>query len=88
MSALFESVQVDYPFIACVDRVAESAVATASADVDFLFHNRANLHLLCLHSQQQLVDGLPVGETAAFRQYIYFVAGGVEVAAYERLPPE
>jgi hypothetical protein len=80
-----QAAEADHPLIVCVSREGNRCVATASEDYWFLFHNRRNEHLRCIHSQQSPVPTLRPGETATFRQKIYFVDGGLarSVAAFE-----
>ena len=49
---LDEEVEVDHPLMVCVARDGVRSVGTASDDFHFLFHNRANPHLWCMHSHQ------------------------------------
>ncbi len=90
LSELFEPTSVDHPLMVCVARDGARAVATASAQLDYLFHNRANPHLLCLHSTQQIVDGIQPGGEHTFVQRVYFTEGGIDgaVALFDALPPE
>ena len=85
---LEEDVQPDHPLMACVTRDGDRSVGIASDDFHFLFHNRANPHLWCMHSTQWPVPVLPAGHAAVFRQKLYFVNGGLSdcVAAYEADP--
>jgi len=89
LSHLFESTAVDHPLIICASRDGSRCVGTASADVDYLFYNRANPHLLCIHSTQAIQDAVPAKATVEFVQHVYFVNDGVEACAslYDRLPP-
>lgn len=68
--------RADHPLMICLDRQKKRAVATASQHYQCVFHNRAK-YLRCVHSQQVPVPALPPGETATFRQWIFFVEGGV-----------
>ena len=88
MSPLYEKVEVDHPLMVCVAKEGDRCVGTASDDYRYLFHNRANQHLWCIHSQQMPVATLSPGETVEFRQRVYFVDGGLEecVAAYDADP--
>lgn len=74
---LFESTEVDYPLIVCVAKDGRRCVGTASDDYDYLFHNRANHNLLCIHSTQSSVPVVAQGQTATFCQRVYFVDGGL-----------
>lgn len=47
----FGEVPSAIPTIVCVATDGIRAVGTASEDYRFLFHNRANVHLWCVHSQ-------------------------------------
>ena len=87
LSHLFEPVAVDHPLMVCVSRDGDRSVGTASADADHLFHNRANPRLLCIHSTQEISDGVPPGATVLHRQRIYFADGGVD-ACMERYSPD
>jgi hypothetical protein len=80
-----QAAEADHPLIVCVSREGNRCVATASEDYWFLFHNRRNEHLRCIHSQQSPVPTLRPGETATFRQKVYFIDGGLarSVAAFE-----
>jgi hypothetical protein len=69
--------RADHPLIICLDKEEQRAVATASADYQCVFHNRDSKYLRCIHSQQAPVSSLPPGEAAIFRQWIFFVEGGV-----------
>ena len=75
------------PLMVCVSRDGDRSVGTASADADHLFHNRANPRLLCIHSTQEISDGVPPGATVLHRQRIYFADGGVD-ACMERYRPD
>ena len=77
--------EVDHSLIVCVSKDGDHSVGTASENYQFLFHNRANEDLLCIHSQQAPVPVLGSGETAIFRQNVFFVEGGLTdcVAAFE-----
>ena len=85
---LNEDLAADHPLMVCLSRDGDRAVGTASADFQFLFHNRANENLLCIHSQQRPVAALSAGATATFRQKVYFVDGGLAecVSAFEASP--
>jgi hypothetical protein len=80
-----QTAEADFPLIACVSKDGNRCVATASKDYWFLFHNRRNEQLLCLHSQQSPVPKLEPGVTATFRQKMYFINGGLNdcIAAFE-----
>ncbi len=91
LSHLFEQVRSDHPLMACVSKDGRRAVATASADYEHVFHNRANPELLCIHSAQRPVPELAPGRTAALTQHVYFVEDGIQecVEAFEAArPPE
>ena len=90
LSHLFEPVPVDHPLIVCVSRDGERSVGTASADPDYLFHNRANPRLLCIHSTQAISDGVAPGAEVLHRQRIYFAAGGIDACLerYRAEPPQ
>ena len=90
ISELYEAIPADNPLMVCVSRDGDRSVGTASDDYHYLFHNRANPHLWCMHSQQSPVAVLGAGETASFRQKVYFVEGGLSacVSAYEADPME
>jgi hypothetical protein len=81
LSHLFEPVAADHPLMVCVSRDGRRSVATASDDYEHLFHNRANAELLCIHSSQRGVPTVAPGETAVFRQRVYFVEGGIDDCA-------
>lgn len=85
LAHLHESIAADHPLIACVSDDGARAVGTASENYRFLFHNRANAHLWCIHSQQSPAPALAPHETAYFRQTVYFSDEGLEgcVAAFE-----
>ena len=74
---LNEDVVADHPLIVYLSKKGDRAVGTASSDFQYLFHNRANEHLLCMHSQQRPVGTLEPGTVASFNQKVYFVEGGV-----------
>lgn len=82
---LHESIAADHPLIVCVSDDGARAVGTASEDYRFLFHNHANAHLWCIHSQQSPAPVLAPHETVCFRQKVYFSDQGLEgcVAAFE-----
>ncbi len=84
MSHLFEATKADHPLMVCLSKDVRRAVATASKDYEFLFHNKANPELWCIHSSQKPATVKPGGE-ALFEQSIYFVEGGIEecVHAFE-----
>jgi hypothetical protein len=69
--------RADHPLMICLDKQKKHAVATVSQDYQCLFHNGGSKYLRCIHSQQSPVSALPPGETAMFRQWIFFVEGGV-----------
>jgi hypothetical protein len=83
-----QSAEADHPLMVCVSKDGRRAVGTASECFLFLFHNQANEHLRCIHSQQEPVARLGPGETAAFRQQVYFVEGGLVecIEAFESRP--
>ena len=85
---LYEAVEADHPLMVCVTPDGDRSVGTASDDFEYLFHNRANPHLWCIHSHQTPVTALEAGRTAVFRQKVYFVDGGLDdcVSAYEADP--
>ncbi|MBP61790.1 MAG: hypothetical protein CMJ62_09715 [Planctomycetaceae bacterium] len=87
-TGLDEDVEPDHPLLVCVARDGDRSVGTASDDFHCLFHNRANPHLWCMHSHQWPVQVLRPGNTAVFRQKVYFVEGGLSdcVAAYQADP--
>jgi hypothetical protein len=80
-----QAAEADHPLIVCESLDGTRSVGTASEDYLFLSHNRRNEHLRCIHSQQAPVPTLGSGETANFRQKVYFVDGGLTrcVAAFE-----
>ena len=61
----------------CVDTDGKRTIGTVSMDYQCVFHNQQNEYLRCIHSQQAPVPNLAPGETATFRQWIYFVEGGI-----------
>ena len=85
---LYENVVADHPLIVYLSKKGDRAVGTASSDFQYLFHNRANENLLCMHSQQRPVGTLEPGGVASFNQKVYFVEGGVAecVSAFENDP--
>lgn len=85
LAHLHEPGAADHPLIVCVATDGVRAVGTASEDYRFLFHNRANAHLWCIHSQQSAVAMLAPRETAVFRQTVYFSEHGLAgcAAAFE-----
>ena len=87
MSPLYEEVEVDHPLMLCVAKDGGRCVGVASDDFRFLFHNRANQHLWCIHSQPTPVSRLRPGAMARFPQTVFFVEGGLAncVAAYEKV---
>jgi len=86
----FQPGRVDHPLAVCVSKDGSRSVATASVDYECVFSNWGNKRMLCLHSGQEALDVLNPGETAEFRQILYFVDGGIEeaVASYDSRPPE
>ena len=85
LAHLIEPVESDHPLIVCVSTDGSRSIGTVSENYEYVFHNRANPHLLCIHSSPTPVALLRPGETASFRQRVYFVDGGLEecVAAFE-----
>ena len=85
LAHLHESIAAEHPLIVCVSDDGARAVGTASDDYRFLFHNRANPHLWCIHSQQSPAPVLAPHETVRFRQKVYFSDQGLEgcTAAFE-----
>src|SRR5260221_1441110 len=83
-----QSAPADHPLMVCVSKDGRRSVGTASERFLFLFHNQGNEHLRCIHSQQEPVAVLGPGETAAFQQEVFFVAGGLAecVEAFEGRP--
>ena len=86
---LTEASRADHPLMVCVGRDGRRSVGTASEGYYMLFHNQANTNLLCIHSSAEPTPVVRPGETATFRQKIYFVEGGLIecVAAFESDPP-
>ena len=84
-----ESIRADHPLMVCVSREGTRAVGTASEDYQCVFHNRGHEYLRCIHSQQAPIPELASGETGTFRQWVYFVEGGLMdcVAAFEDAHP-
>ena len=77
MGDLFETIQADHPLMVCVARDGTRAVGTASDHCEYVFHNRANPNLWCIHSTQAPAPIVKPGQTVAFRQRVYFVNGGL-----------
>ena len=73
-----QSPRADHPLMMCLDTDGKRTVATASADYQCVFHNQGSEYLRCIHSQQSPVAALAPGETATFRQWIFFVEGGIQ----------
>ncbi len=69
--------RADHPLMVGLDTDGKRAVGTVSMDYQCVFHNAASEYLRCIHSQQAPVAALPPGETATFRQWIFFVEGGI-----------
>ena len=88
MSRLYEDAKADYPLMVCVSKDGCRSIGTASDDFRYLFHNRANEHLWCIHSQQMPIAALAPGNTVEFRQRVYFANRGLDkcIAAYEANP--
>jgi len=81
-----QSARADHPMMMCVSRDGQRVVATASENYQCVFHNTGRPYLLCIHSQQTPVERLAPGEAAWFRQWLFFVDGGVDetVEVYNR----
>lgn len=69
--------RADHPLIACTSIDGSKTVATVSEDYQCVFHNQGAEYLLCIHSQQAPLEQLLPGEQHIFRQYIYFIDGGL-----------
>lgn len=74
---LFESTEADHALMVCVATDGRRCVGTASDDCEYLFHNRANQNLWCIHSTQAAVPVIKKEQTATFHQRVYFVDGGL-----------
>ncbi|MBI5091988.1 MAG: hypothetical protein HZB26_06030 [Candidatus Hydrogenedentes bacterium] len=76
---------VDHPLMVLISQDGKRAVGVASERYEFLFHNQME-YLRCIHSESGCMPILPAGQTAEFREKIYFVEGGLKecVAAFER----
>ena len=76
---------VDHPLMVLVSKDGTRSVGIASEHYEFLFHNQME-YLRCIHSESGCEPALPPGDTATFRQKVYFVNGGMMecVAAFER----
>ncbi len=76
---------VDHPLMVLVSRDSTRAVGIASEEYEFLFHNQME-YLRCIHSESGSPPPLLPGETATFRQKVYFIEGGLMdcVAAFEK----
>lgn len=88
LAHLFESVETDHPLMVCVSKNGHRSMGTAVPDFQYLFHNRANENLWCIHSQQAPFHSVSPGETAVFTQKVYFVNGGLTecVTAFDADP--
>jgi hypothetical protein len=78
-----QEARADCPMMVGVSRDGQRCIATASNDYVCVFHNRME-YLRCMHSQQR-ATALEPGQTAVFRQWIYFFDGPMDefIAAVE-----
>lgn len=80
-----QAAAVDHPLMVLVSKDGTRSVGIASEHYEFLFHNQME-YLRCIHSESGCAPPVAPGETAIFRQKVYFVNGGLMdcVAAFER----
>lgn len=90
LDGLTEPARADHPLMVCVSKEGKRAVGIAADRYYFLFHNRANRNLLCIHSNSEPLPLLEPDQETHFRQKIYFSDGGLDgcIAAYDADPPQ